>query len=45
MMKSKIKSGLVLTAALALFGFVPNLVSASEVMLTGASCFPIGSPP
>ncbi|SVB76980.1 uncharacterized protein METZ01_LOCUS229834, partial [marine metagenome] len=38
-------TGLVLVAALVLFGFGPNLAAAGEVTLTGASCFPIGSPP
>ena len=45
MMKTKIGPSFVLTTALALFGFLLHPVAAAEVMLTGASCFPIGSPP
>ena len=44
-MKRKFGSGLVLTAALALFVLMSNPASAGEVTLSGASCFPIGSPP
>ena len=45
MMKTRIGPRFVLTTALTLFGFLLHPVSAAEVMLTGASCFPIGSPP
>jgi len=44
-MKRKFGSGLMLTAALALFVLMSNPASAGEVTLSGASCFPIGSPP
>ncbi|MDP6391398.1 MAG: TRAP transporter substrate-binding protein DctP [Arenicellales bacterium] len=44
-MKARMDTGLALAAALILFGFGPNLAAASEVTLTAASCFPIGSPP
>ena len=45
MMKTRIGPRFVLTTALTLFAFLLHPVSAAEVLLTGASCFPIGSPP